>query len=378
MLRTLVIAILLGAAPANANANAATAARQSGTLVAATPLAGAPGGAAAWRIRYRSLGTDNRPVTISGVVIVPAGPVPRGGRDIIAWTHGTSGVAEHCAPSDSPALWTSIAGLPDMLARGYVVVATDYQGLGNPGPHPYLAGPATGRAVLDSVRAAGGIARADSSGRYAVWGESQGGHAALWTGKTAAGYAPELKLVGIAAAAPPTDLTANLTGGANGPVRALLTAYTGASWSKTYNAPLSAITGPVGRDLITRLARNCVSLDGFKVRTQVGLVRLTAILRGVDISQSPPWAVLLRRNSATPEGLTMPVLIAQGGKDPIVAPAVTRDFANRLCRNNRNVRYLGVPDGDHITIAKRTSAATLDWLGDRFAARPAPNDCGRF
>ena len=41
---------------------------------------------------------------------------------------------------------------------------------------------------------------------YAVWGHSQGAHAALWTGEIAAGYAPELQLKGVAAAAPPTNL----------------------------------------------------------------------------------------------------------------------------------------------------------------------------
>ena len=99
-----------------------------------------------------------------------------------------------------------IWGLPDMLAQGYVVVATDYPGLGTPGIHPYLIGISEARAVLDSVRAARALPNTGASNRFAVWGHSQGGHAALYTGELAASYAPELKLVGIAAAAPATYL----------------------------------------------------------------------------------------------------------------------------------------------------------------------------
>jgi hypothetical protein len=49
-----------------------------------------------------------------------------------------------------------IPGLRDMLARGYVVAATDYAGLGNGTGriHPFLDGPSETYAVLDSVRAA--------------------------------------------------------------------------------------------------------------------------------------------------------------------------------------------------------------------------------
>ncbi len=90
--------------------------------------------------------------------------------------------------------------------EGYIVVATDYPGLGTDGIHPYLIGESEGRAVLDSVRAARDLPDSGASDRFAVWGHSQGGHAALYTGELAARYAPELKLVGVAAAAPATYL----------------------------------------------------------------------------------------------------------------------------------------------------------------------------
>jgi alpha-beta hydrolase superfamily lysophospholipase len=79
-----------------------------------------------------------------------------------------------------PDLAGTIWGLAEMMARGYVVVATDHPGLGTPGMHPYLIGVSEGRAVLDSVRAARDLPDAGASNRFVVWGHSQGGHASLY------------------------------------------------------------------------------------------------------------------------------------------------------------------------------------------------------
>lgn len=344
-------------------------------LISAQPIAGAPAGASAYGIRYRSIGVHNQPIETTAVIIVPTAPAPAGGRDVIAWAHGTSGIADACAPTANDWLFTSIAGLDAMLARGFVVVATDYEGLGTSGPHPYLIGTSAARSVLDAVRAARELKAAQTSQRFVVWGESQGGHAALWTGQLAGRYAPEMQLMGVAAAAPPTDLKANLTGNSNAGVRALLTAFTAESWHETYGIPLATITRPTGSDLIRRLAANCVTLDGFKLRTKIGLMRLIGQLRGVDLSASPRWAALMRANSVAPTRIGAPMLIAQGDRDVIVAPGVTRTFVGQLCRTGQPLRFITLADGDHITIAKRTAAATLDWIGDRFDGKPAPSDC---
>ena len=86
-------------------------------------------------------------------MIVPRGQSPVGGRPVVVWAHGASGIAENCGLSDKPRFYDVIAGLRPLLAAGYVVVAPDYQGLGNPGPHPMLVGTAAAHSVIDSVRA---------------------------------------------------------------------------------------------------------------------------------------------------------------------------------------------------------------------------------
>ena len=344
-------------------------------LIAATPIPGAPNGARAFRLRYLTTSGSGASVEATGIVVVPAGSVPASGRDIVAWTHGTSGIADACAPSANDYRFSIIAGLEPMLARGYVVVSPDYAGLGTPGPHPYLVGVDTARAVLDAVRAVRAMRQAGASNRFAVWGESQGGHAALWTGQLAARYAPDLKLIAVAAAAPPTDLVANIAGSKVPAVRALMTTYAGVSWSEVYRLPLSTIARPAGVDLMHRLARNCVTLDGFRLSTKIGLARMTYVLRDVDLATSPRWAPLLRLNSVPATPLGVPLLVAQGSKDVIVAPDVTRRFVDRMCAAGQPLRFVSVDGGDHVTIAKRTAETTIAWIGDRFAGRVAPNDC---
>lgn len=173
-------------------AGRAVAAEALGSILQAEAMHGAPDGAHAWRVLYRSTGLEGKPIAISGAVIAPAGDPPPGGRPVVAWAHPTTGVVSRCAPSLARVFFGSIQGLSDMLARGYVVAATDYPGMGTPEVHPYLVGTSEARAVLDSVRAARAISEAGASDRFAVWGHSQGGQAALFTGLGAASYAPEL------------------------------------------------------------------------------------------------------------------------------------------------------------------------------------------
>ena len=77
-------------------------------------------------------------------------------RPLIGYAIGTHGIGDAAAPSRLLARgleWE--AGLIAMvLARGWAVAITDYQGLGTPGDHTYMVGRALGPNVLDAMRAA--------------------------------------------------------------------------------------------------------------------------------------------------------------------------------------------------------------------------------
>src|ERR1700722_5863084 len=142
---------LLAIAPVTAQAQDASY-NGAGRLIQAHPLAGAPDGASAYRILYQSTGLRGEPITVSGMVIAPPGPAPDGGRPVVAWAHPTTGVVERCAPSLARKRFQMIAGLRLMLARGYVVAATDFSGLGAPAFHAYLVRDKNHRAELGTAR----------------------------------------------------------------------------------------------------------------------------------------------------------------------------------------------------------------------------------
>ncbi|HTO42375.1 MAG TPA: alpha/beta fold hydrolase [Rhizomicrobium sp.] len=352
-------------------------AQRAGGLISAEPVVETPGGMQAWRIAYWTTNAQGKPIRVTGMVAAPREAIPPKPRDVLAWTHGTSGVATRCAPSRSPSFWTHSPGL-DGIRQGYVVVAPDYPGLGSEGVHPYLVGQDTARSVLDAIRAARSIAGAAAGSRFAVWGESQGGHAALWTGQIASTYAPDLQLVGVAAAAPTTDLVQNLRMVPNKTVGALITAFIGYSWANHYGAPLSTLGGAQTRGIITRLAQNNCVEPGKKpgLSTMVGIFTLQSRLKNKDFGTIQPWARLARANSPTTTSFGVPLLIAQNPKDDLIAASVTSAYAKALCRSGARVRYVSITGEGHATSAKDSSSETLAWIAERFVGHRAPSDCG--
>lgn len=91
-------------------------------------------------------------VTVSAVLLLPRGAPPKGAWPLIAWAHGSVGLADVCAPSLQGRSLRDIVYLNRWLAEGYAIVATDYQSLGTPGHHPYMNARAAAYSVLDSVR----------------------------------------------------------------------------------------------------------------------------------------------------------------------------------------------------------------------------------
>lgn len=353
-------------------------AQQPGTLIAADPMAEAPPGVQAWRIRYWTSNADRARFQVTGIVAAPREAIPPRPRRVIAWTHGAWGVAEKCAPSLSPNFFDVTAGM-DAVRQGYVVVAPDYIGLASPSMHPFLIGNDTANSVLDAVRAARAIPGAAAGSRFAVWGESQGGHAALWTATAARSYAPELTLVGTAAAAPPTDLAANLREGSDKNVRALLLSFTLHSWSTLYGFSLDPIANRANQGIIHRLAENnCVSLEKKpKLGTILGVLTIVRATRNKDIAKIEPFGSMARANSVDPARVPGPLLIAQSSKDTIIAPAVTRKFAKAVCRRGTGIGWIDMV-GDHGAAARESSVETLAWIGARFDGQAPPDDCRRI
>jgi acetyl esterase/lipase len=346
-----------------------------GTIISVEPMH-APAGASAYRVLYRSTGPDGSPIAASGVIIVPGGEPPPGGRPIIAWAHPTTGVVPKCAPSLARFLFLQIQGLTEMLDRGYVVAATDYPGLGTPEPHPYLIGISEARAVIDSVRAARALPNAAAGDRFAVWGHSQGGQAVLFAGLIAKSYAPELHLVGVAAAAPATDLKTLLVDDIDTSGGRSLTAMTFYSWSKLYGISLKDVVEPQAMPTVNALSNECIEsiFDMLEYSITERPLQKAFLVRK-DFADIEPWKSLLAQNSAGPVPADVPVFLAQGTADGIVSPAVTKAYYRRLCKAGVQVRFDLLPGVSHVSVAKKSASDAIQWITGRFGGTTPPDDC---
>jgi acetyl esterase/lipase len=262
-----------------------------------------------------------------------------------------------------------------MLRRGYVIAATDYPGLGTPGVHPYLIGVSEAYSVIDAVRASRELPDTKAQKRYAVWGHSQGGHAALFTGQLSAGYAPELELVGVAAAAPATYLADLFEADRSTESGLTLTSMALLSWSKLFNLPTDAIVEPSAMRAYERVASDCLeNLPQMLKLEQDSRPLMRGFLKS-DPTRLPEWRALMDQNTPGQAPAGAPVFIAQGTADTTVKPAITRKFAEHLCKDGVAVRYLSLAGSSHIYIARDSSFAAVTWMADRFAAKPAPSNC---
>ncbi|MFQ3665536.1 MAG: alpha/beta fold hydrolase, partial [Sphingomonadaceae bacterium] len=289
-------------------AAATASATAPGTLVSAQAMEAAPEGARAWRIRYWTRDHRGQPTQSTGMLIAPAGAGTD--RPVVAWQHGTVGVSEACAVSLAPYRFTQVPGLAAMLARGWVVVATDYPGLGTSGPHAYLDPDSAGHAALDAVAAAGAVPEAGAGRRFALWGHSQGGHASLAAAERARAGLPGHELVAVAAASPPTDLPANFAA-ADPAVRSFLSSFAAASWERAFGMPLAPLGNRTTRTLVRKIGARCEG-DPQSFITKVDVVRLLYRLRNVNIAETDPWAARVAASAVGNRPVQVPMLVSQG------------------------------------------------------------------
>ena len=331
----------------------------------------------AWRILYTTTRDENTPAFASALVIA-SDHLPPGPRPVIAWAHGTTGVASQCAPTLLPSRWNAdvIPGIDQVLGRGWVIVASDYVGLGTPGPHPYLIGQGQARSVLDSVRAARQMPQLSLQRATVVWGHSQGGHAALWAGILAPTYAPDVNVVGVAALAPASDLKALVEEVKNTLEGRVLGAYILTAYSDIYpDVSFDHYVRPVARVLVRETADRCLDIP-----EAIPSV-VTAVLSRQPIYAVDPLAGALGRRLAqnTPTGsIKAPLLIAQGLDDHLVRPSLQRSCVNRLCHSGQSVEYRTYRSRDHLSLLWPGSPLIpnlLAWTQARFEARAQERRC---
>lgn len=346
--RALALAILLALA---LGGTAAAPASGEASQFAGRVIGTAPRPDGAFDLRYRSVGTSGGLVEQKAVLWLPTGPASG---HVFAWGHHTTGLADRCAPSAVRDPY--VPELQELRRAGHVVVAPDYEGLGVPGEHPYLVGDSEARSVLDAIRAARTVADAD--GRSAVYGWSQGGHAALFAARLADRYAPDARLAGVAGLAAVTDMTELLDGASVFAQYPGFVALVVAGFAAAYG-DLDTTDVLPGAVRAVPVARRSCSLE--------------AVVALEDTPTDVPgdaWARRLAENDPTNVGLDVPVLLVHGEQDELLAVSDAITAYRRLCARGTAVRLERLVDEGHGTLPIVTGAEVVAWLEDRLDGRP--------
>ncbi|KAA9108517.1 alpha/beta fold hydrolase [Microbacterium rhizomatis] len=341
-----------------------------GDLVKADELLGAPLAARAWRIMYHSRDLNGADVLVTGVVVVPLGPAPAGGRTVVSWGHPTTGSAPDCAPSYGFDPFDMIEGLRALLTRGYTVVATDYAGMGTPGPDSYLVGVTEGNNVLDAVRAARTIPGAEAGDDVILWGHSQGGQAVLFAAERAATYAPELTIQAVGVAAPAADLKNLLKAHLDDISGVTIGSYAFAAFAGIYadtpGTELNSILTPEAIALLPRMNQLCL-LENIPELHAIG-DPLVGHFVTADPTTTAPWDQILAENSAGSTAFAAPLFIAQGLSDELVVPGDTRDFAAHEASLGMDVTFEPISFATHGTVAYLAVPGFMSWLDRKLPA----------
>jgi acetyl esterase/lipase len=141
---------------------------------------------------------------------------------------------------------------------------------------------------------------------------------------------------------------------------------------------MEKVLKPAALPVVNALAQECIeSIYDIYVRqrTARGLVKaFLSVPNPVDLE---PWRSLAADNTLGVLPEEIPVFLSQGMDDNLVRADVTVDYMRRLCGSGASVHMISLPGVGHGFIARDSTHRAVEWISDRFAGAPAPNDCAR-
>ena len=373
-------------------------------------------GAQAWRIAYISSDLTGKKTISTGLVVAPTGTAPAGGRPIISWSHGTTGNAQNCGPSqvENPAQslnqyflvngnsWTDY-GLPNLeqfIKDGYVVVGTDYQGLGGGGRHQYAVAQTNGRDAINAARAAGSMKETSAGKKTLLIGWSQGAGSTVGASSQGEYIAQKgtaydgLDMVGFVAMAIP-DLAMyrpkNLDeAGSKQMITDFTTAFSDSSfdfahfsmnmWGTQAAYPdklkLSDIfTDDAAKELDVVYQNKCIHVATDTITFNYG-TSYKKLVRP-EPKNTMAWAQAIIDGSVDNNAKPIaPVLILYGNKDVTLPPVMGEYYRKQVCAIGGNVARVQLPgDQNHFTTPTVSIPFYMPWIKDRMAGKPAIDGC---
>ena len=333
-----------------------------------------------WVVTYRSISIAGDPIEVTGTIIAP-NSVATEPRPVLSIGHSTLGMADMCAPSlnfmgDDVVLTGRDALFEPLLNDGWIVVTSDFEGLGGPGLHPYIIGASEAQGIFDIVRAAQTAPTLGADGPLFVWGHSQGGHAAMHVSQLWQTIAPELDLVGVAASAPPSQfpLLADYLKG--GEYQGYLVMVMAALAEVYEELSLETIIAPEYMPLLDELELGC---SGY-VRETFNGIPFEDLTSVDDVFADPDWFARLLENDVNLLPNETPVLILHAGQDeqiPIVSTSLLLDQICALEGHEHIERHVYEGEFTHSDAPDVHWDDLMDWMYDRIYDRPVDeeNEC---
>ncbi|NNH69270.1 triacylglycerol lipase [Nocardia uniformis] len=317
----------------------------------------------AWQLSYRTNDSHGNPILAVTTVMVPTTPwTGPGPRPAVSEQIPEDSTGTRCAPSYGFATGTSQAGnqITKMLGNGWAVAIPDFEGPQS----AFLAGPLSGHAVLDGVRAVGQFAPA-GLGPDTPWGlhgYSGGAAATGWAAELQATYAPELRFVGAAIGGVPANLPVVLKNVDGGLFSGFLVGALVAAPREFPEIRLDTMLNERGRADTAAAADLCV----LELLTRYPFWRLSDASVGDHYREGSPLIEVLQRNSLGEVAPTIPIYNYHADTDEVVPVAQADELAASWRRGGTAVVTARNPVGEHILEGGRSEAAAQQFLRDRF------------
>jgi len=318
-------------------------------------------------------------IAVSGALYIPEGAAPKGGWPLMAWAHGTVGIADTCSPSWDGRQQRDTDYLNYWLSQGYAVVASDYQGLGTPGTHPYLATRPSAYSTLDIIRAVQN-SEFPVSDSVVLFGQSQGAGAAFASAGFAAQYAAELDIKAVVVTGVPYFNAAALTALQKVRPKDVI------DHKLAYNFLALSMLAMIDSDFVLA---DYVADDVLPVAHAVAntcyaelapLIAKEALTYNKAFKRSPANALELafKRMEYPTVALSMPTFFGIGGKDADTPPRMQQGLVRDSCDAGTPATVHFYPEGDHGSIVLGSTPDSSAFVRAAFSGEQLPGNCGRL
>jgi len=317
-----------------------------------------------------------RSVAVSGALFLPKGTAPEGGWPLLAWAHGTVGIADICSPSWNGRQQRDETYLNHWLANGYAIVASDYQGLGTQGTHPYLATRPAAYSNLDIIRAVQKSSFPVSK-EVVIIGQSQGAAAALATVGHAPTYAPALDIRGVVATGAPYFSAEGIAAIQDTRPKNVVDPRLG------YNFLALSMLGMIDPEFVLQ---DYVSTNVLPVAMAVNdtcyidmkrLVKREQVTYNKAFKKSPVEVLTkaFRRMEYPTLKLSAPAFFGIGGKDINTPPRMQQALVKGVCATGSTVRTHFYPTATHGSIVNGSTEESSQFIASVFAGDSISGNC---